>query len=105
MRQAPARAAITEGATKIGQEVVAHVKLSNKVLARNNCRNALETVVLESGVVTEGAMKQGRRGVGRTSSRAAAWVAWSMWAFALMSFVVSGVIRFLNASTPTVEPR
>jgi hypothetical protein len=39
------------------------------------------------------------------SSRAAARVAWSMWALALMSFVVTGVLRFLNASTPTVDPR
>jgi hypothetical protein len=39
------------------------------------------------------------------SSRAAAWVAWSMWALALTSFVVTGVLRFLNASTPTVDPR
>jgi hypothetical protein len=39
------------------------------------------------------------------SSRAAAWVAWSMWALALMSFVVTGVLRYLNASTPTVNPR
>ena len=38
---------------------------------------------------------------GRTSSR----LAWSMWALALMSFVVTGVLRFLNASTPTVDPR
>jgi hypothetical protein len=28
-----------------------------------------------------------------------------MWALALMSFVVTGVLRFLNASTPTVDPR
>jgi hypothetical protein len=39
------------------------------------------------------------------NSRAAAWVAWSMWALALMSFVVTGVLRFLNSSTPTVDPR
>ncbi len=39
------------------------------------------------------------------SSRAAAWAAWSMWALALTSFVVTGVLRFLNASTPTVDPR
>jgi hypothetical protein len=28
-----------------------------------------------------------------------------MWALALLSFAVSGVLRLLNASTPTVEPR
>ena len=39
------------------------------------------------------------------SSRTAARVAWSMWALALLSFAVSGVLRLLNASTPTVEPR
>jgi hypothetical protein len=39
------------------------------------------------------------------SSRAAAWAAWSMWALALTSFLVTGVLRFLNASTPTVDPR
>ena len=39
------------------------------------------------------------------SSHTAARVAWSMWALALLSFAVSGVLRLLNASTPTVEPR
>src|ERR671917_2234577 len=54
--------------------------------------------------MTEGARQQDRA-VGGVSSRAAAWVAWSMWALTLMSFVVTGVLRFLNASTPTVDPR
>ncbi len=39
------------------------------------------------------------------STRAASLLAWSMWALALMAFIVTGVLRFLNASTPTVEPR
>ncbi len=39
------------------------------------------------------------------SSRAGVRVAWSMWALALLSFAVSGVLRLLNASTPTIEPR
>ncbi len=39
------------------------------------------------------------------SARAAAWLAWSLWALALMSFVLNGVFRFLNSSTPTVNPR
>jgi hypothetical protein len=39
------------------------------------------------------------------STRAAAWLAWTLWALALMSFVVNGVLRFLNASTPTVGYR
>ena len=39
------------------------------------------------------------------STRAASLLAWSMWALALMAFTVTGVLRFLNASTPTVEPR
>src|SRR5688500_13451221 len=39
------------------------------------------------------------------STRAASLLAWSMWALALMAFIVTWVLRFLNASTPTVEPR
>ena len=39
------------------------------------------------------------------SRRTASRLAWSMWALALMSFVVTGVLRFLNASTPTEGPR
>ena len=55
-------------------------------------------------VVTEGAREQGP-GVDGMSTRAASLLAWSMWALALMAFTVTGVLRFLNASTPTVEPR
>jgi hypothetical protein len=39
------------------------------------------------------------------STRTAAWLAWTLWALALMSFIVNGVLRFLNASTPTVGHR
>ena len=39
------------------------------------------------------------------STRAASLLAWSLWALALMAFIVTGVLRFMNASTPTVEPR
>src|SRR5918998_6640990 len=39
------------------------------------------------------------------STRTAAWIAWSMWALALMSFVAIAVFRALNSSTPTVAPR
>jgi hypothetical protein len=39
------------------------------------------------------------------STRTAAWIAWSMWALALMSFVAIAVFRSLNSSTPTVAPR
>src|SRR3712207_4814886 len=39
------------------------------------------------------------------STRAAAWLAWSLWTLALMSFAVSGLFRSLNSSTPTIEPR
>jgi hypothetical protein len=39
------------------------------------------------------------------STRTAAWLAWTLWALALMSFVVTVVLRFLNASTPTVGHR
>ncbi len=39
------------------------------------------------------------------STRTAAWLAWSMWALALMSFVAIAVFRSLNSSTPTVAPR
>src|SRR5919112_880504 len=52
----------------------------------------------------EGAREQGR-GVGGMSRRAAAWIAWSAWTLALISFLVIGVFRFLNSSTPTVDPR
>jgi hypothetical protein len=54
--------------------------------------------------VTTGARQQGR-GAGGTSARAASWLAWALWTLALMSFVVMGVFRFLNASTPTAAPR
>jgi hypothetical protein len=39
------------------------------------------------------------------SARAASWLAWALWALTLMSFVVMGVFRFLNSSTPTAAPR
>jgi two-component system, NarL family, sensor kinase len=39
------------------------------------------------------------------STRAAAWLAWSLWTLALMSFAVSGVFRSLNSFTPTIDPR
>ena len=39
------------------------------------------------------------------SARASAWLAWSLWALAPMTFVLNGVFRFLNSSTPTVNPR
>jgi hypothetical protein len=54
--------------------------------------------------VTTGARQQGR-GVGGPSARAASWLAWALWTLALMSFVVMGVFRFLNSSTPTAAPR
>jgi hypothetical protein len=54
--------------------------------------------------VTTGAKREGRE-VGGPSARAASWLAWSLWAVALVSFVVMGVFRFLNASTPTAAPR
>ena len=54
--------------------------------------------------MTPGASKQGR-GVGGPSTRATSWLAWALWTLALMSFVVMGVFRFLNASTPTAVPR
>ncbi len=50
------------------------------------------------------AREQGR-GVGGPSARAASWLAWALWTLALMSFVVMGVFRFLNSSTPTAAPR
>ncbi len=54
--------------------------------------------------MTPGARQQGR-GVGGPSARAASWLAWALWTLALMSFVVMGAFRFLNASTPTAAPR
>ena len=54
--------------------------------------------------MTTGKRQQGR-GVGGPSARAASWLAWALWTLALMSFVVMGVFRFLNSSTPTAAPR
>jgi hypothetical protein len=54
--------------------------------------------------VTPGARQQGR-GVGGPGARAASWLAWALWTLALTSFVVMGVFRLLNASTPTAAPR
>jgi hypothetical protein len=45
------------------------------------------------------------RGIGRPSVRATSWLAWALWTLALMSFVVMGVFRVLNSSTPTAAPR
>ena len=39
------------------------------------------------------------------SRRSAAWFAWSLWTIALFFFLVSGVFRALNSSTPTIAPR
>jgi hypothetical protein len=57
-----------------------------------------------SGVVTPGARQQGR-GVGGPGTRAASRLAWALWTLTLTSFVVMGVFRFLNSSTPTAVPR
>ncbi len=54
--------------------------------------------------MTEGTKAQAR-GIGGPSARVASWLAWSIWALAVMSFVVMGVFRFLNSSTPTAAPR
>jgi hypothetical protein len=54
--------------------------------------------------VTPSARQQGR-GVGGPSARAASWLAWALWTLALTSFVVMGVFRLLNSSTPTADPR
>jgi hypothetical protein len=54
--------------------------------------------------VTTGAKREDRE-VGGPSARVAPWLAWALWALALISFVVMGVLRFLNASTPTAAPR
>ena len=61
------------------------------------CRNALETVVLESGVVTEGASRQDR-GFGGMSRRTAALIAWSMWATSLALTALSLLLLVLNLS-------
>ena len=45
------------------------------------------------------------RGVGGPRARATTWLAWALWTLTLMSFVVMGVFRFLNSSTPTADPR
>jgi hypothetical protein len=45
------------------------------------------------------------RGIGRPSARATSWLAWALWTLTLMSFVVMGVFRVLNSSTPTAAPR
>jgi hypothetical protein len=47
--------------------------------ARNAFRNALETAVLYSGVVTEDTRKAGRATGGKRRHRAAPWIAWSLW--------------------------
>ena len=39
------------------------------------------------------------------SRRSAAWFAWLLWTIALFFFLVSGVFRALNSSTPTIAPR
>jgi hypothetical protein len=54
--------------------------------------------------VTRGARKRGREG-GGPSARATSWLAWSLWTLTLLSFVVMGVFRVLNSSTPTAVPR
>jgi hypothetical protein len=54
--------------------------------------------------VTRGARKRGREG-GGPSARATSWLAWALWTLTLMSFVVMGVFRVLNSSTPTAAPR
>ncbi len=54
--------------------------------------------------MTTKARQQGL-GVNGPSARAASGLAWTLWTLALVSFVVMGVFRFLNASTPTAAPR
>jgi hypothetical protein len=58
---------------------------------RNVCRNVWKTVVLYSRVVTEEAREQ-RQEVGGMSSRAAAWLAWSLCGLTLI--LVAGVVAF-----------
>ena len=55
--------------------------------------------------MTDGASEQQGRDLGGARFRAAARVAWSVWALSLLSFAVTWVLGWLNGSTPTVDPR
>src|SRR5215203_3746599 len=55
-------------------------------------------------VVTKGTRKQGR-GVGRMSSRTAAWLAWSLWAVCVVLIVLALWLDFLTDLIVTEGPR
>jgi hypothetical protein len=68
---------------------------------RNVCGNVWKTIVLQSGVVTEGTTDQGRREVGRT--RTASRVAWIICAISLALATVDLVLVALNSAHPDVR--
>jgi hypothetical protein len=68
---------------------------------RNVCGSFWETIVLQSGVVTERTTDQGRREVGRT--RTAARVAWIICAISLALTTIDLVLVALNSSHPDVR--
>jgi hypothetical protein len=70
-----------------------------KPLARNGCRNAIETFFLSSGVVTEGSIRDDR-GVGGMSRRTAAWLAYSILVLAVLLVILGSLLLLLNARFP-----
>jgi hypothetical protein len=66
-------------------------------LPRNVCRNAWQTVVRYSEIVTEGTEEQDR-GAGGMNVRVVAWVAWSLAALSVTMLVASGVLYVLAHS-------
>jgi hypothetical protein len=65
---------------------------------RNDYRNARETVVLYSGVMTQGTKAQDRR-AGEISTRAASWLAWSAWVSTLVAMALAFLLASLNQPT------
>jgi hypothetical protein len=87
--------------TTISSWLVVRVNIVLGTPPRNVCGSFWETIVLQSGVVTEGTTDQGRREVGRTHT--AARVAWIICAISLALATIDLVLVALNSSHPNIR--
>src|SRR5215213_2007733 len=65
------------------------------MLSRTAFRNAWETSILYSGVVTEGTQRRDRE-VGRANTRASSWLAWSLAGLSVTMFVAGAILTILS---------
>ena len=92
MRQTPEDAAIKKERRRWEQALVG-VELIPKLLPRNAFRNAWETIILYTGLVTQGAREQVTT---RLTTRNAVRLAWSLWVACLALIALALLLDFLH---------